>query len=298
MRLLVTGASGFIGQSVLAHLADRKIETHGVAIPPFPEKSGVTWHNVNLLSPGSARQLIDQVRPTHILHLAWTTEHGVFWDSPQNLAWVRATTELMEAFSAAGGQRFVGAGTCAEYDWGDGYCSERTTPLEPATLYGAAKDATRRLLSAYADGAGFSWAWGRVFLLFGPGEVATRLVPATILSLLRGEPTRCSSGNQRRDFLPVREVARAFVAVLDSDLVGAVNIASGEPRSVREVVSTIAELIGRPKLALFGALPDRDEAQLIAADVTRLTDEVGLDLDTSLTDALQETIQWWQTRLK
>ena len=200
--------------------------------------------------------LIERVKPTHLLHLAWYVPPGKYWTSLENVRWLQASMDLLIEFAAAGGQRVVSAGTCAEYSWtkGDGICREDETPLEPASLYGASKDALRRMQEALARQFGFSQAWGRIFFPYGPGEPDGRLVPSVIRSVLAGEPARCSHGRQVRDFMYVDDVARAFAVVLDSAIEGPVNIGTGEGVTIAEVAQAAAEAAGRPDLLQLGAL--------------------------------------------
>jgi nucleoside-diphosphate-sugar epimerase len=295
-RVLITGASGFIGRCCLPGIAARAGLVHAVSrsgLPGFP--APVRAHAVDLLDARAAAGLVAEVRPTHLLHLAWFAKHGQFWASPENLRWVEASLNLLRAFAAHGGRRVVIAGSCAEYDWtGDGHCREGVTPLRPASLYGVCKDALRAVSEAYARTAGLSLAWGRVFFLYGPGEHPDRLVPSVIRSLLAGEPARCSDGTQRRDYLHVQDVAEAFVALLASDVTGPVNIGSGEGVPVAAIVRQIGASLKRPDLIRLGGLPARaGDPPLIEADTRRLREEVGwrprLDLERGLTDA----IRWW-----
>jgi nucleoside-diphosphate-sugar epimerase len=215
------------------------------------------------------------------------------------LRWVEAGLRLLRAFASGGGERAVLAGSCAEYDWSaigtDGVCSEDATPLRPATLYGASKLALGTIGSSWAPAEGLSLAHGRIFFLFGPAEDPRRLVSSVARALLRGEPAPCSEGDQRRDFLHARDVAGAFVALLDSDLSGAVNIGSGTATAVREVVSLVAEAAGRPELVRFGELPGRpDEPPALVADVRRLRDEVGWSPTLTLEQGIREVVEWWE----
>jgi nucleoside-diphosphate-sugar epimerase len=136
-------------------------------------------------------------------------------------------------------------------------------------------------------------ATGRIFYPYGPGEARSRLTPSIIRSLLAGKPARCTEGRQVRDFIFVEDVARAFVTLLGTDYEGPVNVASGVPVSVREVVLRIAELIGRPDLLLLGAVPTPafEPARLVAdASVLRsLQFRTRYDLERGLTT----TIDWW-----
>jgi len=274
-------------------------EVHAVSSKAASEdRSRVRWHEVDLLKPGRASELVQEVRPTHLLHLAWYAVPGKYWTSPENLRWVQASLDLLQAFALAGGRRMVAAGSCAEYDWRYGYCSEKVTPLLPATLYGACKHSLQLVLEAFARQTGLSAAWGRIFFLYGPGEYRTRLVSSVIGAVLKSEPAYCSHGRQIRDFLYVRDVADAFVALLESDVSGPVNIASGRPLALRDIIYRIAEKAGRQDLIRLGALrAPENEPRLLVADTSRLNSEVGWSPGYDLNQGLEETISWWKEQL-
>jgi len=243
MRVLLTGASGFIGRHTLDALVRRGIDVVVVGRTP-PAQSDVDFIAADLLATTSFATILSEARATHLLHLAWYAEHGKYWTSPLNLRWVEASVRLIEAFCIGGGGRIVVAGTCAEYDWAHGWCREETTPLEPATLYGKTKDATRRLAMAVAAEHGVSCAWGRIFLPFGAGEVRSRLVPSLIDVFTGRRPPFGVNATAYRDFLHVKDVAEAFITLLTDEATGAINIASGRPVPLASVVETLADLLG------------------------------------------------------
>jgi nucleoside-diphosphate-sugar epimerase len=293
-RVLVTGASGFIGRHTLAALGDRGFDVHAVS-SQARSSPGVRWHQADLLHASEVARVMDAVRPTHLLHLAWFAVPGRFWTSPENLRWVQASVELARAFAERGGQRLVAAGTCAEYEATDADCDEHATAVKPSTLYGTCKHATRMVVEGFADGR-FAMAWGRVFHLYGPDEHPDRLVPSVICSLMEGRPALCTAGTQVRDFLHVADVGGAFVALLDSGVCGPVNIASGSPVRVADVVLAIGRAMQAEALVRLGArpVPAHDPPRLTAR-VVRLRDEVGWRPSFDLGRGLESTIDWWRS---
>lgn len=298
-RVLLTGAKGFIGRHCVADLLSKGYEVHGLSSRTLtsPDQR-VQWHQADLLEPAQSSALVAKIQPTHLLHFAWYATPGKYWTALENLQWVEATLHLMREFKRQGGHRFVAAGSCAEYDWADGFCSEKTTRLAPATLYGACKLECQLTLEAFARQTNLSAAWGRVFFLYGPHEHPSRLVSSVVRSLLRGEPAPCSHGRQVRDFLSVLDVAEAFVCLLEAEVQGPVNIASGQGTTVKDIVFAIGEMIGRSDLIRLGAIETQvgDPATLVA-DVRRLTAEVGWKPTTGLNQRLRETIEWWQQNI-
>jgi nucleoside-diphosphate-sugar epimerase len=304
-RVLVTGASGFLGKPCLPLLVASEYEVHAVTSRPdldleIEAAGTVIRHQIDLLNDEAAMDaLMAKVQPTHLLHLAWCrTLPGQYWNDADNFRWVQSSLRLFRQFARCGGQRIVAAGTCAEYDWNYGYCSETHTPLRPATVYGTCKHALQLLLKAFAAQTGLGTAWGRLFFLYGPQEYSGRLVASVIGALLRGQPALCSSGEQLRDFLYVEDAAAAFVALLDSEVAGPVNIASGQPVAVKDVVCKIGDLLQRRDLIQLGALPTPvNEPRLIMGDVTRLQAQVGWSARYNLNEGLKKTIGWWEQGL-
>lgn len=299
-RVLVTGGSGLIGWPAVLALVGRGWEVHAVARRQRASVGGLRWHHLDLLAPEAAARLVDQVRPSHLLHLAWCTDSPAHLSSSANERWREAGSELVQAFASAGGQRAVLAGSCVEYDWSRDrdLLSESETPIVPAFEYGRAKDALRREVEEIAAATGLSMAWGRLFFIYGPGDRPSRLVSGLSRSLLAGEPIPLSDGMNVRDFLFSADASEALIALLTSDVEGAVNIASGEPVSIRELVELLAAEAGRPDLLRLEAAPRRsDEPRRLVADVRRLRDEVGWRPAVPLRDGLRRTLGWWRDQI-
>lgn len=298
-RVLLTGASGFLGRHVQPHLLARGFEVHALNFGDQKDwaAAGVEAYDCNLLTHEGASALMEQLRPTHLLHLAWTAEPGIYWETPDNLRWVAASLNLLLKFQECGGQRAVIAGSCAEYDWNYPVAHEAQTPLNPASLYGISKNALRAIAEKFAENSSISLGWGRLFFPYGPHEPKARLIPSVIRALLRGEPALCTHGRQVRDFIYIDDAAAALAALLDSSLTGPVNIASGEPRSLKEIVSAIAGEIGQPELIQLGALeaPAREVEKFIA-DITRLKSELNFTPSTGMHAGLRASIDWWRNR--
>jgi nucleoside-diphosphate-sugar epimerase len=288
MRALVTGASGFLGTAVVRALQADGHEVCGAA-------RSSRW---NLLEPGCAERLVQAAKPDVLVHLAWKTTHGEYWDAPENLEWTAATLQLARAFAAAGGTRFVGLGSCAEYSWdnletGDpiGECS----PRAPLTLYGAAKNACFDVLSRFFARGPISFAWGRLFLPYGPGDRRPTLVPALIEALLANQPALSTAGSQVRDFIYVDDAARAIAALASSSVSGAFNIATGVGTSVAQVALRIATEMCRPDLLRLGALSTRDgDPGWLVGCPQKINSETGWRAQVTLEEGIRQTLNWWR----
>lgn len=294
-RALVTGASGFIGRQVATVLAQKGIEVHGCARTPSAPH-GVTMHVCDLLDHAAAEALLGKLRVDILVHCAWVTTHGAYWQSPKNLDWLAASVTLLRLAKDAGMRRFVGVGTCAEYDPAAGDPRhEQRSPIAPSTLYGTAKDSLRRIAERYAAVQGIECAWARIFMLYGEGEHPDRLVASLARALVSGRPARMASGGIVRDFLDVRDAGAAIAALAASRLQGPVNIGSGEAIALRALGEQLAAIAGRPELLFPGAIPDRaGEPGSLVADVARLRVELGFRSSISLEQGLSDVLDYWR----
>lgn len=268
MKVLVTGAAGFLGSRVVACLRAGHHEVVALRRSGPPDTELI---DCEFADRARLAEILHSHHPEAVIHLAWYATPPSYWSAPENLACVADSMALLELARAAGCRRFVGAGTCAEYDWSYERLVENVTPCLPRTLYGAAKLAVCTVGERFAP---LSFAWARYGFLFGSRD--GRLISSAIEALSAGRDFPCSSGEQVRDFIHVDDAAAATVALVLSDVTGPINIGSGEPTSVRAVVESIAQLAGGTGRPLFGAVAARpDEPRALVLDLARLTTEVG-----------------------
>jgi nucleoside-diphosphate-sugar epimerase len=293
--VLVTGATGFVGRHTLPVLLDHGFEVHALFSQGLPvlKHASIHWHEINLHDTQQVEELFQQISPSHLLHLAWYAKPKEYWTSPLNIEWVYSSIHLLNAFIKARGQRAVLTGTCAEYDWQQRHCKELSTPCLPVTLYGRSKYALHLLTESLAESKHLSLAWARLFFLFGAHEYPERLIPSAIDTLLKQQPFEIMNGNQIRDFLSVNQVAHALVALLDSDVKGPVNIASGQGIKLREIIDLIADKLNAAHLVHYRDKDAVNQASIVTADVGRLQLEVRWQPQYSLENELEKTISWW-----
>ena len=293
MKVLVTGASGFIGRQCCVQLRDMGYEVHAVSSRSQPDNT-INWHKVDLLDSQQTIKLIRKIQPTHLLHLAWYAEPGKFWTSKKNYHWIKASLTLFEEFAESGGRRVVVAGTCAEYDWGFDEYIEYITPLDPQTLYGACKHSLQLMLSSYASLQRLSFAWGRIFSLYGPHEHPDRLFASVILSLLQNQEVKCNNGELIRDYLHVDDVALAFVSLLNSDIEGPVNIGSGTGTKLKDIVGKIEKKINKFGYLKINNKPiNNKNVPIIIADNKRIS-SIGWKPIHNIDSGLEHTIDWFK----
>jgi nucleoside-diphosphate-sugar epimerase len=247
----------------------------------------------------SFKGILEASRPSGLVHLAWDTTPGTYWRTPANLEWLAASLGLLREFVHFGGKRILVAGTSAEYEWGgEGPLDESTSPLRPNSLYGCSRNALREVLGAWASNVGVSWAWCRLFNLFGPEENEARLLPKVIRALIREETVPFDDGRIYRDFLHVADAGDAISEVYASPAQGCINVASGEPIEIRELLATAARHLGGTGEIQFGVQPTApNQPRSVVASVSRLRTEIGWKPAKDLAERVRETCDWWRTGL-
>lgn len=288
-RVLVTGGSGFIGGHLLHRLVQGGARVHAVS-RAARTRPGVHWERVDLTDAAAVSALVAAVRPEVVLHLASEVAGA------RDLALVRpmlgslaGTVHLLTAAAEQGGARVVLAGSVEEPRG-----SSSWTPTSP---YAAAKWAA----TGYARM--FHAVWGlptvvlRVAMTYGPAQPdESKLVPYVIRSLLDGRAPAVGSGTRLVDWVHVDDVADAFLAAACADGVAGreVDVASGEPVSIRHTVDLLARLTGVAVPPRYGAVADRPLDAPQIADPTAARELMGWRPSVGLEDGMARTVAWYR----
>jgi nucleoside-diphosphate-sugar epimerase len=283
VRVLVTGATGFIGTYVVQQLLNREHEVIAVA---RDEKKAATlsWYpRVKFVAcdihSNSAELTAEHLGcPDALVHLAWPglpNYEALFHYEDTLIADYRFVKSLVEQ----GLKQVLVTGTCLEYGMQQG-CLSEDQPTLPTNPYALAKDALRKFLQSLQKQTPFTLQWFRLFYMHGGGQNPNSLLAQLDSAIDRGDEVfNMSGGEQVRDFLPVEEVARRIVRLSERvDLDGIYNCCSGTPISVRTFVEKrIHERNAKIELNL-GHYPYPDyEPMEFWGDTTKYTEEIERD---------------------
>jgi nucleoside-diphosphate-sugar epimerase len=298
MRVLLTGATGFVGRRLVRRL---HADAHDVVAVVRTVSSGIEGEQLQVahLSRNALRGALAGRRIDAVVNLAAAGVHPADRD-PEVLTTVNAhfPAELVTVAAECGARAFIQIGSSAEYA-----CLPTSTPisesfpLESGRLYGTTKVAGTLLAQAWGAQVGLPVAVLRLFNVFGPGEAEHRLLPSLVRRLLRSEAVPLSVGTQVRDFMHVDEACDAIVLALtalaeDSALVGAYNVATGQGVSVREFAMKVGSALRTdPALLQFGALPLRpDDLPFVVGDPAEFGRKFGWFASRALQGSIVEAV--------
>jgi nucleoside-diphosphate-sugar epimerase len=288
-RVLVTGASGFIGRRVVRALVDMGCDVVGASRRrPDADPGAADWIVTDLLADGP-HALVVRARADTMVHLAWIATPGLYGESPENLDWLRASTALCATFLVEGGRRLVAAGTC----WEGGL----EAGAGPMSLYAKSKNACRIALEGQVAATPCATlAWARIFYLLGADDHRDRLAPSLARRLAAGEPAEVSARPIERDFIDVRDCGRAIAGLALTDAAGIFDIASGRGLTVRQLAEAMARAAGRPELAGVNPKFDRPgEPARLVGDPTALRRATGFAPALSLEQTIADILRHWQS---
>jgi UDP-glucose 4-epimerase len=308
-RVLVTGATGFIGSHLVRRLVHDGCEVHaltssvssvyGVRLVDLRER--ITLHEGSLGDACAMDALARAVRPTHVFHLGAYTHVGKSWQRVDECVHtnVHGTVTLLQALAEVGYERLVYMGTSEIYGAASVPFRE-DQPVRPLSPYAATKYAGECLCRVFHEGRGWPIVMLRPFNAFGPWQTPDRVVPEVVIEALRGHDLRLTRGYQTREFNYVEDLVDGLVRAgaapgIDGELL---NLGCGEDVSIRDLVSLVLELLGHPVRALWGALEERPtEIPVMRSDSSRARELLGWKPQHTLADGLDKTIAWYRREL-
>lgn len=294
-KVLVTGASGFIGRQVVKNLLTSGYEVTGIKFQNdihFQHKN-LKMVKLDLLDNTAVEKFFNNNTFDSLIHLAWYGDakchtHNI------NIEWVGASLNLLKHFS---GKKVLMAGSISEYDFEYGYFKENLTPLNNKSLYGKSKAALFEVAQTYCKQNNIDFKWARIFNLYGQFERPQRLMPYVITSMLNGEDVKVSTCTKFQDYLHVEDVSAALIKLFESDIKGAINICSGEPVRLKTIVEKIKELTNFNGNILYGAIPSGFEDPVVVGDATKLSQELNWAPQYSLEEGLSNCVNWWREHI-
>jgi len=308
-RVLVTGASGFIGSHLTRRLVAEGAEVH--ALTPavssvYPGRlldlrDKIKLHEANITDRSAMDAVARDVRPSIIFHLAAYTHVGKSWQRVDECVQsnVQGTVNLLKALEPVGYDRFINTGTSEIYGDIDVPFRE-DAQVNPISPYSVSKYAAERYCRMFHQGLGWPIVLVRPFNAYGPAQSPDRIVPETIVRALRKHEMKTTSGRQTREFNYVEDLADGFVklatrAGIEGQLF---NLGCGEDVAIRDVVTMILDLMDNPIDPDIGALPDRpNEIWRMYCDNTRAREQLGWAPKHSLREGLEKTIEWYRAEL-
>jgi nucleoside-diphosphate-sugar epimerase len=277
MKILVTGATGFIGSAFAKLAISRGHQIGGLILPTEQvplSLSAQTGEGTLTWIRGALAELpwreIETFRPDACVHFAWIATPGVYLESPENERHLEWSLNLARRLKQLGLGYFLGVGTCIEYQITAAPLHEDGTPVDPTTRYSRCKNALRETLAAEARQDGSRFGWGRVFYPYGVGEHPARLCSSVLQKLRAGESITLKTPHSRKDYIYIDDLAAAILLTLERQFAGIINWGTGTGISVREIADTAARLLGRPELVTNAPQLAPDPFDYVVADNQKL----------------------------
>jgi UDP-glucose 4-epimerase len=287
-RIAVTGASGFIGLHLCRTLLDQGVEVHALSrSKPRIIDPRFRWQEVDLTNADSTRRAFASIRPELVFHLCSYAqgERELALVLPTFRGEVEATINVLINATETGCQRLVAAGSLEESESSD----------VPSSPYAAAKAASRTYARMFHRLYGLPVVMTRIFMTYGPGQPAKKLIPHSVGRMLSGEPLKIASPDRKVDWIYVEDVVRGLLAVASAPgLEGqSVDLGSGELVSIREIIGRIQRLTNSSTSVEFGALPQRAFEQVRSADTNRTHALTGWRTIVPLDAGLARTVEFY-----
>jgi nucleoside-diphosphate-sugar epimerase len=258
-RILITGASGFLGSSILEKLVDA-----GYPVLALRREESDLWRCSSVVDKvhwvfNDDEKTIGEFKPEILLHSAWIGVEAAArnnWDV--QLQNVSNTFDILKIADACGVKRIISFGSQAEYGRFEGRVDEEYQ-LNPHTAYGAVKCNIQKLIQSFCERENHLWIWLRLFSVFGPKENSNWLFPFVISKLLNDEDVPLTGCGQRYDYLYIDAFARGILKIVEDDATcGIFNFSANSSVELKRLLQILYERIDTKGKLRFGGLPYRD----------------------------------------
>lgn len=292
-RVLVTGAAGFLGSHLCRRLVAGGAEVHAVSRRPGAcHPDAHRWWTCELATETDARELLRAVKPDAVVHLGALTHAApdLALVGPTFHSILSSSVSMLTALTEQGCRRVVLAGSIEEPGSGD-------PDLVPASPYAAAKWAAATYGRMFHALYGTPVVTARLALVYGPGQATRKVIPSTILALLRGQPPRVSMATRPWDFVYVDDAVEALMRLVAGGASdgSAVDVGSGRTEPLRAVIERLVRMIDPGVTPAFGAVAERPRTEGRAADAAATERALGWRASTTLERGLERTIDWYRT---
>ena len=243
VKILITGGSGFIGNTIVSMLANnnsyelltiskKKIRING---------NNVVHKEIDLNNYEEVNYEVKKYSADILLHLAWYTNHEDYLYSESNLDWIQSSIVLFNAFQKAGGKKIIVTGSCEEYSYYDLPLGEESMKLNYNNLYAITKNTTRFYLEQYCKKYNIQFVWCRLFYVYGPGENRKKFFPLLISSILQKKEFISTGSHHFRDYIHVYDVSKALFHFISHSNIesGIYNIGSGNAFNIKDIINDV-----------------------------------------------------------
>lgn len=292
-KVLVTGATGYIGTNVCKTLLQKGYEIHSIVHSNDNCDINMHKYKLDLLDKNAVTEFFRENKFKKLIHLAWYVGPKC-QIHPINFDWLESSLHLIKTFWENEGKTVLVAGSMSEYDFSYGWCREYETPLNSLSLYGQAKASLYQTLEKFTKFHDLDLKWARIFNIYGLNEKKSRLIPYVINAMLNNEEVNVSHCNQIQNYLHIMDVANAIVQFLESDATGVVNIASSTPVRLKDIVELCKAEIGYTKKINYGTIQASFDQMFLSGDNNRLKTEVGWEETIDLQRGIKQTIDFWR----
>jgi nucleoside-diphosphate-sugar epimerase len=274
VKILLTGATGFIGSTFARIALARGHSVAGIVLPTEKIPAPLTEAAHFTAIRGSLQSLpwneVEAFHPETCVHAAWITTPGIYLESPENYKFLEHSVEFLRQTRERGTKHIVALGTCIEYRITHAALSEEHTQVDPTTVYSRCKNELRLKLEAEATRDAFRLCWARVFYPYGPGEHPSRLCSSILAKLTREEKVVLKTPQSTKDYIFIEDLADALLTVTEKRFEGTINLGTGVGVSVREIAGRLSAMLGREHLVEEASETAVDPLGYVVADASRI----------------------------